>query len=68
MQILASANKPIHEWKPEDIIDTIPQTILTNLEIKGVPMERKNILYQDDLDTSIQTLVNELAKEGVLGG
>ena len=68
MQILASANKPIHEWKSEDILQTAPQPMITMLEIKGVAMERKNILYQDDLDASIKNLVNDLAKEGVLGG
>ena len=68
MQILASANKPIHEWKAEDLIQASTKPMITNLDIKGVAMQRKNILYQDDLDESIKNLVNDLAKEGVLGG
>jgi hypothetical protein len=31
-----------------------------------VPMSRKNIVYQDDLDASVNKLVSDLAKEGVL--
>jgi electron transfer flavoprotein beta subunit len=68
MQILASAYKPIHEWKTDDILETSPKPMIINIDIKGVSMERKNVLYQDDLDESIKNLVNELAKEGVLGG
>ena len=30
-------------------------------------MERKNIIYKDDLDDSITKLVDSLAKEGVIG-
>jgi len=29
-------------------------------------MERKNIIYKDDVDESVKNLVNSLAKEGVL--
>jgi electron transfer flavoprotein beta subunit len=68
MQILASANKPIHEWKLTDIPQTSLQPMITKLDVKGVSMERKNVLYQDDLDESIKNLVKDLAKEGVLGG
>jgi hypothetical protein len=35
-------------------------------DIKGIPSQRKNIIYQDDLDHSVQKLVDELAKTGVL--
>jgi hypothetical protein len=31
-------------------------------------MERKNVIYKNDLDESVQQLVDSLAKEGVLGG
>jgi hypothetical protein len=31
-------------------------------------MERKNIVYKDDIDESINKLVESLAKEGVIGG
>jgi hypothetical protein len=36
------------------------------LELKGVSMERKNIVYKDDIDESVGKLVDSLAKEGVL--
>jgi hypothetical protein len=31
-------------------------------------MERKNVIYKDDVDESIKELVDSLAKEGVLRG
>jgi hypothetical protein len=39
---------------------------LTSLEIKGVPMDRRNVIYQNDIDESVKKLVDELAKEGFL--
>jgi len=65
MQILGAANKPINEWTA-DSIESGLKPIVETIELKGVPMERKNIIYQDDLDESINKLVNSLAKEGVL--
>ena len=66
MQILGSANKPIHDWTAKDIgVDDLTPKI-NNIEIKGVSMERKNIIYKDDIDESVKQLVDSLAKEGVL--
>ena len=65
MQILGSANKPIQEWTADSLGVKDTPTIET-VELKGVPMERKNIVYQDDLDESVKQLVDSLAKEGVL--
>ncbi len=67
MQILASANKPIHEWTPEDL-QLQAEPMINKLDIKGVAMQRKNVKYEDDLEESIKKLVDDLAKEGVLGG
>ena len=39
---------------------------IKNLDLKGISMERKNIVYSDDLDESVIKLVDNLAKEGVL--
>lgn len=65
MQILAAANKPINEWSLDELeVSAEPQ--ITNIDLKGVSMERKNIVYEDDSDESIQKLVDNLAKEGVL--
>ncbi len=65
MQILGAANKPINVWAADSIKSGIKPIVLT-IELKGVPMERKNIIYQDDLDESVNKLVDSLAKEGVL--
>jgi len=66
MQILGAANKPIHDWTFDSIIDNI-KSIVETIEIKGISMERKNIVYKDDIDESVQQLVNNLAKDGFLG-
>ncbi len=65
MQILAAANKPIQEWKTDDL-DINADLKVTSIDLQGVSMERKNIVYEDDSDESIQKLVDNLAKEGVL--
>ena len=66
MQILASANKPIHEWSSDEVGGGSLAPKVSTLEIKGVPMERKNIVYENDIDDSVKQLVDQLAKEGVL--
>jgi electron transfer flavoprotein beta subunit len=67
MQILASANKPIQEWHIKDLFTTPPTPTIKQINITGVPMDRKNKIYQDDIDTAIKNLVEDLAKDGVLG-
>ena len=65
MQILGAANKTINEWSVDSLggkVDPMVETV----ELKGIPMERKNIVYQNDLDESVNKLVDSLAKEGVL--
>ena len=66
MQILAAANKPINEWSTDSIVTGGINPFIETVELKGVPMERKNIVYQDDLDDSINKLVDSLIKEGFL--
>ncbi len=65
MQILAAANKPINEWTTDDLNIKIEPKV-NSIDLQGVSMERKNIVYEDDSDESIQKLVDNLAKEGVL--
>ena len=65
MQILGAANKPINEWSADSLAKGLNPKVET-VELKGVPMERKNIIYQDDVDESVNKLVESLAKEGVL--
>lgn len=65
MQILGSASKPINEWTADSLISKIEPKIKT-LDLKGIAMERKNIVYSDNLDESVVKLVDNLAKEGVL--
>ena len=67
MQILGAASKPINEWIA-DLLASGLKPLVETVDLKGVSMERKNIIYQDDLDESINKLVDSLAKEGVLGG
>jgi electron transfer flavoprotein beta subunit len=66
MQILASSNKPIKEWKAFEIIEELQPKVET-IDVKGISMERKNIIYQDDIDESVSKLVDDLAREGVIG-
>ena len=65
MQILGAANKPINELTADSLLsDLNPKVAMVDL--KGISMERKNIVYQNDLDESIGKLVDSLAKQGVL--
>lgn len=66
MEILGAANKPIHDWTVDSLISDINTKIQT-VDIKGVSMERKNLVFKDDIDESISKLVENLAKDGVLG-
>ena len=65
MQILGAANKPIQDWTADSLTSGL-NTMVDTVELKGVSMERKNIVYQNDLDESVGKLVDSLAKEGVL--
>jgi len=65
MQILGAANKPINDWTIESLADGLNPKI-DAVELNGVSMERKNIIYKDDVDESVKNLVDSLAKEGVL--
>ena len=65
MEILGAANKPINEWSADSLHKEIDLKVIT-LDLKGISMERKNIVYQDDIDDSVKKLVDSLAKEGVL--
>ena len=65
MQILGAANKPIQNWTADSLTSGLKPMVDT-IELKGVSMERKNIVYQNDLDESVGKLVESLAKEGVL--
>ncbi|UCF13162.1 MAG: electron transfer flavoprotein subunit beta/FixA family protein [Thermoplasmatales archaeon] len=65
MQILGAANKPINEWSAGSLTKELQPKVET-IELKGIPMQRKNIVYKDDVDDSVKKLVDSLAKEGVL--
>jgi len=66
MAILASSSKPIHEWPATGVSQEALIPKVKTMDIKGIPMQRKNIIYQDDLDSSVSKLVDELGKVGVL--
>jgi len=65
MQILGAASKPISEWSADSLISGLSPKVDT-IELKGVPMSRKNIIFKDNIDESIGKLVESLTKEGVL--
>ena len=65
MQILGAANKPINEWGADSLGTDIDPKVQT-VDLKGVSMDRKNIIYQNDLDESVTKLVENLEKEGFL--
>jgi len=65
MQILGSASKPIVEWSADSLTSDLTSKVET-IELKGVPMIRKNIIFKDNIDESIGKLVESLTKEGVL--
>ena len=67
MQILGAANKPINEVAADSLSKELSPLVET-IELKGVKMERKNVIYKDDVDESVKQLVDNLAKEGVLRG
>jgi len=66
MEILGAANKPIYEWNADSILSDT-NTKIETIELKGISMERKNILFKDGIDESVTKLVDSLAKDGVLG-
>ncbi|HDQ15553.1 MAG TPA: electron transfer flavoprotein beta subunit/FixA family protein [Bacteroidetes bacterium] len=65
MQILGAANKPIKEWTADSVKSGLKPMVDT-VDLKGVSMERKNVVYKNDIDESVKHLVDSLAKEGVL--
>ncbi len=66
MEILGAANKPIETIDPSSLEAEVEAGTKIS-DIKGVAMERKNIIYKDDIDEGIKELVDNLAKSGVLG-
>jgi len=65
MEILASANKPIHEWSVDDLGVTLEEKVVAT-DLQGISMDRKQEIFEDDSDASIQKLVDHLMKDGVL--
>jgi electron transfer flavoprotein beta subunit len=65
MQILGSANKPIQD-RTVDTLDVMIKPKVSTIDLEGVSMDRKNVIYEDDSDDSIKKLVEDLTKEGVL--
>jgi electron transfer flavoprotein beta subunit len=65
MEILASANKPIHEWSVDDLGVTLEEKVIAT-DLQGISMDRKQEIFKDDSDASIQKLVDNLMKDGVL--
>jgi len=66
MEILGAANKPLKEWDIDSLsVGLEPKTDI--IDLKGVSMDRKNIVFENNLDESVGKLVDNLEKDGVLG-
>jgi electron transfer flavoprotein beta subunit len=67
MQILAASNKPIQEWQGEELIKKEEDKTMIH-KVTGMTSERKNRIYQEEnLEDSIEKVVNDLFKEGIVG-
>ena len=70
--ILKAARKPVQEWTAADLglsEDQVGATgaVMEMLSNLAPEQERKQIVFEGDLDEVIENLVNALTKEGVLG-
>lgn len=65
MQILGSASKPIEDWTVDSLGVNVKPMVDT-INLVGISSDRKNIIYEDGSDESIQKLVDNMAKDGVL--
>jgi len=67
MQILAASNKPIQEWEGEELIKKVEDKTVIH-KVTGITSERKNRIYQEEnLEDSIEKVVDDLFKDGVVG-
>ncbi len=66
MEILGAANKPIEVVDHSSLVGE-EDPVIEIIDVKGVSMERKNIIFDDDLDEAVKKLVDNLAKDGALG-
>ena len=65
MQIMQSAKKPIHEWSVESLGLGELNPMVEVLDIGGVPMERKNIILEGEVEEAVTKLAETLSKEGM---
>jgi electron transfer flavoprotein beta subunit len=65
MQIMASTKKPIHDWTVESLGISGLNPKVETIDIKGVSMERKNIVLPGSIEEATDKLAESLAKEGV---
>jgi electron transfer flavoprotein beta subunit len=74
MQIMGASGKPIETWGAGELGVSgdelgADKNKVKTVEVKGVTMERKRILYEnDDLDKGIQEVADMLIKGGFVGG
>lgn len=67
-QVLGAAKKPVSEWRAADLgLDPAKlEPKVSVASIRGYAMSRKNIIFKDNAPDSINKLVANLAREGVL--
>ncbi len=66
IQILGSAKKPIDDWTHDSILAEGGGPKVATLDIRGLPMERKNIVLEGDIEETTRQLAENLAKEGLI--
>lgn len=67
MGILGAASKPIQEWDGSDLLEEKIEPGTKSVDLRGVSMERKNVVYEEDPEEGVRKLVISLGKEGLLG-
>ncbi|MCK4614551.1 MAG: electron transfer flavoprotein subunit beta/FixA family protein [Thermoplasmata archaeon] len=67
MGILGAASKPIIEWDGSDLLEERMEPGIKSVDLRGVSMERKNVVYGEDPEEGVRKLVISLGKEGLLG-
>ncbi len=67
MDILGAANKPIEILEADDVVSEVSSPTVETIDITGVSMDRKNIIYEEmPVGEAVSKLVESLGKEGVI--
>lgn len=70
-QILRASRKPVQEWKSADLGLTAEELGESDIRVVSnlAPVaQRKQVIFEGEVDKNITALIDSLLKEGVLGG